>query len=49
VHRDALASLVVELTHSGLDYYFMKQLKLAKPGFVVEQSGVDPLSRTVTG
>ena len=37
-HRDALAGLVVELTNSGLDYYFMKQLKLAKPGFLVEQS-----------
>jgi hypothetical protein len=37
-HRDALADLVVELTKSGLDYYFMKQLKLAKPGFLVEQS-----------
>jgi hypothetical protein len=37
-HRDALADLVVELTNSGLDYYFMKQLKLARPGFLVEQS-----------
>jgi hypothetical protein len=37
-HRDALASLVVELTNSGLDYFFIRQLKLAKPGFVVEQS-----------
>jgi hypothetical protein len=37
-HRDALADLVVELTNSGLDYYFIKQLKLAKPGFLVEQS-----------
>ena len=37
-HRDALANLVVELTNSGLDYYFMKPLKLAKPGFLVEQS-----------
>jgi hypothetical protein len=37
-HRDALADLVVELTNAGLDYYFMKQLKLAKPGFVVEQA-----------
>ena len=36
--RDALADLVVELTNAGLDYYFMKQLKLAKPGFLVEQS-----------
>lgn len=37
-HRDALASLVVKLTNSGMDYYFMKPLKLAKPGFLVEQS-----------
>lgn len=37
-HRTALADLVVELTNAGLDYYFMKQLKLAKPGFLVEQS-----------
>jgi hypothetical protein len=37
-HRDDLADLVVELTNSGLDYYFTKQLKLAKPGFLVEQS-----------
>jgi hypothetical protein len=37
-HRDALADIVVELTNSGLDYYFMKPLKLAKAGFVVQQS-----------
>jgi hypothetical protein len=37
-HRDALANLVVELTSSGMDYYFMRPLKLAKPGFLVEQS-----------
>ena len=37
-HRDALAALVVELTNGGMDYYFMKPLKLAGPGFVVEQS-----------
>jgi hypothetical protein len=37
-HREALADLVVELTNAGLDYYFMKQLKLAKPGFLVEQA-----------
>jgi hypothetical protein len=36
--NEALADLVVELTTSGLDYYFMKPLKLAKPGFLVEQS-----------
>ena len=37
-HRDALSSLVVELTNSGMDYYFMNPLRLAKPGFIVEQS-----------
>jgi len=37
-HRDALADLVVELTNCGLDRYFMAPLKLAKPGFMVEQS-----------
>jgi hypothetical protein len=37
-HRDALADIVVELANSGLDYYFMKPLKLAKAGFILEQS-----------
>jgi hypothetical protein len=37
-HRDALADLVVELTESGMDYYFLRALKLAKAGFVAEQS-----------
>ena len=37
-HRDALAEIVVELTDSGLEYYFMRPLKLAKAGFFTEQS-----------
>jgi len=37
-HRDALADVVVELANSGMDYYFMQPLKLAKAGFVVQQS-----------
>jgi hypothetical protein len=37
-HADELANLVVDLTNAGLDAYFMQPLKLAKPGFVVEQS-----------
>ncbi len=37
-HRDALAELAVELTHSGLHYYFIKPLKVAKAGFILEQS-----------
>lgn len=38
VHRDALSALVVELTNSGLDAFFMKPLRHARAGFVVEQS-----------
>ncbi len=37
-HRDALADLVVELTDSGMDYFFIRPLKLAKAGFITEQS-----------
>jgi hypothetical protein len=37
-HRDAVADIVLELASSGMDYYFMKPLKLAKAGFIVEQS-----------
>ena len=38
VHRGALANIAVELTSSGLDYYFIRPLKVANAGFVVEQS-----------
>jgi hypothetical protein len=37
-HRDALAGIVVELTDSGMDYYFLRPLKIAKAGFFTEQS-----------
>ena len=37
-HGGALADVVVELTNSGMDYYFMKPLRLAKTGFIVEKS-----------
>ena len=37
-YRDALANIVVELTDSGMDYYFLKPLKIAKAGFFTEQS-----------
>ncbi|MEO8104604.1 MAG: hypothetical protein ABI790_18970 [Betaproteobacteria bacterium] len=37
-HRDALADLVAELTNAGMDFYFIKQLKVAKAGFIVQQS-----------
>ena len=37
-HGEAMADLVAELTEAGMDYYFMKPLKLAQVGFVGEQS-----------
>ena len=37
-HRDTLANLVVELTDNGMDYFFLRPLKLGKAGFVTEQS-----------
>jgi len=37
-HRAALSDVVADLTNSGMDYFFMKPLKLAKTGFIVQQS-----------
>ena len=45
-HRDALASIVVELTDSGMEYFFLRPLKLAKAGFFVEQSANLGMSAT---
>lgn len=38
VHRDALGGVIVELMSSGMEYYFMKPLKLAKVGILMQQS-----------
>src|ERR1035441_4574690 len=45
-HRDALADIVGELTDSGMEYYFLRPLKLAKVGFFVEQSANLGMSAT---
>ena len=37
-HGDALADLVAELTEAGMNYYYLRALKGAQVGFVVEQS-----------
>ena len=37
-HRDALADTIIELTNAGMDYYLLRPLALAKPGFIVQQS-----------
>ena len=36
--REALAAVVVELTETGLEYYFVKPVQEAEVGFVAEQS-----------
>jgi hypothetical protein len=37
-HRAALADLVAELTESGMDYYYLRALRLAGTGYVAQQS-----------
>ena len=37
-HRGALGDVIVELTDGGMDYYFMRPLKVAKAGFFIEQT-----------
>jgi hypothetical protein len=58
-HRGALSDIVLELTDSGLAYYFLRPLKLAQVGFVVEQSAhlgmggvmrvIAPIVRSIIG
>jgi len=38
VHGDALAELVAELVEAGMDFYFLRGLKMANVGFITEQS-----------
>lgn len=38
VHRGELADIAVEFTNGGLHYYFVRPLKVAKAGFILEQS-----------
>ena len=37
-HSGALADVIVELTDSGMEYYFLRPLKLAQVGFITQQS-----------
>jgi len=37
-HAGALSSVVVELTETGLDYYFLRPLQESKFGFVARQT-----------
>ncbi len=36
--RDDLAEVVVQLTNAGMDFFFIRSLKLAKAGFIIQQS-----------
>jgi hypothetical protein len=44
VHSGQLTELVLELTKSGMDQYFLQSLKTAKANFVVQQSAALGLS-----
>jgi len=49
--RNALTDLVLELLDAGLDYYFLRPLKLAQAGFVAEQTarlGLDSVRRAMS-
>jgi hypothetical protein len=37
-HHTELSETIIEVTNEGLDYYFMRSLRLARAGFIVEQS-----------
>jgi hypothetical protein len=37
-HAESVADLVNELIEAGMEYYFLRALKKAQPGFVTEQS-----------
>ncbi len=46
-HADALADLVADLTEAGMHYYYLRALKGAQAGFVVEQSARIAMSGAV--
>jgi hypothetical protein len=46
-HADTLADLVAELTEAGMHYYYLRALKGAQAGFVVEQSARIAMSGAV--
>jgi hypothetical protein len=37
-HREALADLVADLTEAGMDYYYLRALKLSNAGHLAQQS-----------
>jgi len=50
-HRNALSDIALELVDSGMDYFLMRPLRLAKVGFVVEQTasmGIGGVKRVLT-
>jgi len=57
--RAALGDLVVELTNSGIDYFFLEPLRLVEAGFLVKQTAslgmggalkiMAPMTRSIIG
>jgi len=57
--REALGDLIVELTNSGINYFFLEPLRLVKAGFVAQQTAslgmggaleiMAPMTRTIIG
>ncbi len=45
-HRSALAEVVSELTDSGMDFYFLRALTVAKAGFLTQQTAKLGMSAT---
>jgi len=45
-HRDDLAEIIVQLTDSGMEYFFLTPLKLAHVGFLIEKSANVGMSAT---
>ena len=46
-HVDELSTLVVDLTETGLNYYFLRPLEQAKAGFVARQTASFGLAGTL--
>lgn len=50
-HRGALSAIVLELTDSGMEYFFLKPLQLANVSMVVQQSarmGIGGVKQLIT-
>jgi hypothetical protein len=47
-HRNALADVVVDLTDSGMEYFFLRPLKIAGTGFLTQRTASLGMSATTS-